>query len=70
MRNRYLNQDKVKNVRHLMLKKSDLKKNRTVDINILLNRIKVDKSKTYFNNLKKYFVLISIVCITALFTII
>ena len=69
MKNRFLNQNMHEDKKYQTLKLNDSGKNRTVDINILLNRIKVDKNKTNINNLKKLFFLISIVCATALFAI-
>ena len=48
----------------------DLKKSKTVDINILLNRIKVDKNRANLNNLKKFSFWLSIICITGLLIII
>ena len=69
MKNRFLNQNILEDKKYQTLKVNDSGKNRTVDINILLNRIKVDKNKTNINNLKKLFFLISIVCATVLFAI-
>jgi len=69
MKNRFLNGNILEDKKYQTLKVNDSAKNRTVDINILLNRIKVDKNKTNINNLKKFFFLISIVCATVLFAI-
>ena len=70
MKNRFLNQEIVENKKYQTLKVNASDKKRTVDINILLNRIKVDKNKTKINNLKKLSFLSFIVCVTALFAII
>ena len=69
MKNRFLNGNILEDKKYQTLKVNGSAKNRTVDINILLNRIKVDKNKTNINNLKKLFFLISIVCATVLFAI-
>ena len=70
MKNRFLNQEIVENKKYQTLKVNASDKKRTVDINILLNRIKVDKNKTKIDNLKKLSFLSFIVCVTALFAII
>ena len=70
MKNRFLNGNILEDKKYQTLKVNDSAKNRTVDINILLNRIKVDKNKTKINNLKKLSFLSFIVCVTALFAII
>ena len=67
MKNRFLNGNILEDNKYQTLKVNDSAKNRTVDINILLNRIKVDKNKTKINNLKKLFFLTSVVCLTVLF---
>ena len=67
MKNRFLNGNIREDKKYQTLKVNDSAKNRTVDINILLNRIKVDKNKTKINNLKKLFFLTSVVCLTVLF---
>ena len=69
MKNKFFNQNILKDKKYQTLKVNGLGKNRTVDINVLLNRIKVDKNKTNINNLKKLFFLTSIVCVTVLFAI-
>ena len=69
MKNRFLNGNILEDKKYQTLKVNGSAKKGTVDINILLNRIKVDKNKTNINNLKKLFFLISIVCATALFAI-
>ena len=69
MKNRFLNQNILEDKKYQTLKVNDSGKNRTVDINILLNRIKVDKNKTKINNLKKLFFLTSIISVMVLFAI-
>tara|TARA_B100000795_G_C22541189_1_gene338881 strand:- start:166 stop:378 length:213 start_codon:yes stop_codon:yes gene_type:complete len=70
MKNRFLNQEIFENKKYQTLKVNASDKKKIVDINILLNRIKVDKNKTKINNLKKLSFLSFIVCVTALFAII
>ena len=69
MKNRFLNGNIREDKKYQTLKVNDSAKNRTVDINILLNRIKVDKNKTKINNLKKLFFLTSIISVMVLFAI-
>ena len=67
MKNRFSNQSVIEDKKYQTLKVNDSDKKRIVDINILLNRIKVDKNKANINNLKKLFFLSSVVCLTVLF---
>ena len=67
MKNKFLNQNILEDKKYQTLKVNDSGKKQIVDINILLNRIKVDKNKANINNIKKLFFLTSVVCLTVLF---
>ena len=69
MKNRFLNGNILEDKKYQTLKVNGSAKKGTVDINILLNRIKVDKNKTKINNLKKLFFLTSIISVMVLFAI-
>jgi len=66
MRNRYSRHNNLQNNEYEIVNTNNLKKSKTVDINILLNRIKEDKNKANLNNLKKFSFWLSIICITGL----
>ena len=66
MRNRYSRHNNLQNNEYEIVNTNNLKKSKTVDINILLNRIKVDKNRANLNNLKKFSFWLSIICITGL----
>jgi hypothetical protein len=70
MRNRYSRHNNLQNNEYEIVNTNNLKKSKTVDINILLNRIKVDKNRANLNNLKKFSFWLSIICITGLLIII
>jgi hypothetical protein len=70
MRNRYSRHKNLQNNEYEIVNTNNLKKSKTVDINILLNRIKVDKNRANLNNLKKFSFWLSIICITGLLIII
>ena len=66
MKNRYSRLNNLQNNEYEIVNTNNLKKSKTVDINILLNRIKVDKNRANLNNLKKFSFWLSIICITGL----
>jgi len=66
MKNRYLRLNNLQNNEYEIVNTNNLKKSKTVDINILLNRVKEDKNKANLNNLKKFSFWLSIICITGL----
>ena len=66
MRNRYSRHNNLQNNEYEIVNTNNLKKSKTVDINILLNRVKEDKNKANLNNLKKFSFWLSIICITGL----
>ena len=70
MKNRYSRLNNLQNNEYEIVNTNYLKKSKTVDINILLNRIKEDKNKANLNNLKKFSFWLSIICITGLLIII
>tara|TARA_B110001452_G_C14953371_1_gene333419 strand:- start:1 stop:213 length:213 start_codon:yes stop_codon:yes gene_type:complete len=70
MKNRYSSDNNLQNNEYEIANTNYLKKSKTVDINILLNRIKADKNRANLNNLKKFSFWLSIICITGLLIII
>tara|TARA_B110001450_G_C17631729_1_gene485503 strand:+ start:603 stop:815 length:213 start_codon:yes stop_codon:yes gene_type:complete len=70
MKNRYSQENTLLDEKYQTLKTNNFKKNKTVDINILLNRIRENQSKAYFNTLKKIAFWSSLVCIIGLLSII
>ena len=66
MKNRYSRLNNLQNNEYEIVNTNNLKKSKTVDINILLNRVKEDKNKANLNNLKKFSFWLSIICITGL----
>ena len=70
MSNRYSHENSIQNEKYQTLKINNFKKKKTVDINILLNRIRENQKKAYLNTLKKISFWIFLFCIMGLLSII
>ena len=72
MRSSYLNKDKYKDsieTKEFTLSESSLPKSKTVDINILLNRIKIDSGKQKKEKLILFGIVVLVICMTGIFTV-
>ena len=72
MKSSYLERDKKKysgETKEVTLSESSLSKSKTVDINILLNRIKIDAGKQKKEKLILFGVVALVICMTGIFTV-
>ena len=70
MKNRFSHENTWQDKKYQILKINNFKRNKTVDINILLNRIRENQNKAHLNTLKKISFWVFIVCIIGLLSII